>query len=306
MPQADRRVTTLWILSGVFLFLGGLLITLPNPATMTLALFLPGLYCLWAGTAGGFRAGILGILPALLAILPAYVHGAILYMSLYCSGLSMFALLKREKIGLAVMVPTGVLMAFVSVGIVIHADHAGISVLHILENWIHQVMDQVADVYMKILSPADMASFASLRPSYEHTLTRLMPAMTSATFAFILWANLLLVAKVDKRLDLKNWHTPDIVVALFIMAGACTLMVNPILQTLGINLFILVSISYFFQGLSIIAYYFSEHQWSPLLRWVIYLLILSQFYIMILTAALGLFDTWFYFRKRIQRKGEDI
>lgn len=306
MPQADRRVTTLWILSGVFLLLGGLLVTVPTPATMTLALFLPGIYCLWAGTAGGFKAGIIGCLPALLAIQPAYAHGAILYMSLYCSGLSMFTLLKRDKIGLAVMVPTGLLMLFLSAGITIHAQHVGISVLQVLEAWVHQVMNQVADVYMKILSPADMAIFTSQRPSYEGTLTRLMPAMTAATFAFIIWGNLLLVAKVDKRLDLKHWRTPDIVVALFILAGACTLVANPVLRTLGTNLLILVSISYFFQGLSIIAYYFSEHQWSRVLCWAIYLLILSQFYIMILTTALGLFDTWFYFRKRIQRKGEDI
>jgi len=249
---------------------------------------------------------MIGCLPVLLAIHPAYVHGTILYMSLYCSGLSMFSLLKREKIGLAVMVPTGLLMAFLSIGIVIHADHAGISVLKVLETWVHQVMDQVANVYTQILTPADMASFASQRPSYEHTLTRLMPAMTGATFAFMLWANLLLVAKVDKRLDLKHWRTPDIIVALFILAGACTLVVNPTLQALGFNLLILVSISYFFQGLSIIAYYLNEHQWSRMLRWAIYLLILSQFYIMIVTVALGLFDTWFYFRKRIQRKGEDI
>jgi len=218
----------------------------------------------------------------------------------------MFALLKREKIGLAVMVPTGMLMMFLSLGLVIHSGNAGISVFQVIETWVHQVMNQVAEVYTQILPPADMASFTSLRPSYEHTLTRLMPAMSAATFAFVLWANVLVVAKVDKRLDLKNWRTPDIVVALFILAGSCTLVVSPAVQMLGTNLLILVSISYFFQGLSIIAYYFNEHQWSRLMRWAIYLLILSQFYIMILVAALGLFDTWFYFRKRIQRKGEDI
>ena len=306
MPQADRRTKTLLTLSGVFLFIGGLLITLPTPATMTLAFFLPGIYCIWAGAIGGLRAGIIGCLPALFGIMPMYVHGAILYMSLYCSGLGMFALLKREKIGLAVMVPAGLLTALLSAGIVIHAGQTGINVLQVIATWVHQVMDQVANVYTQILTPADMASFTAQRPSYEHALTRLMPAITAAAFAFIFWVNLLIVARIDKRLDLKNWRTPDIVVALFILAGICTLLSNPVVQTLGINLLILVSISYFFQGLSIVAYYLGEHQWSHLMRWAIYLLILSQFYIMMMTAALGLFDTWFYFRKRIQRKGEDI
>jgi uncharacterized protein YybS (DUF2232 family) len=306
MPQADRPTKTLLTLSGVFLFIGGLLITLPTPATMTLAFFLPGIYCIWAGAIGGLRAGIIGCLPALFGIMPMYVHGAILYMSLYCSGLSMFVLLKREKIGLAVMAPAGLLTALLSAGIVIHAGQTGINVLQVIATWVHQVMDQVANVYTQILTPADMASFTAQRPSYEHALTRLMPAITAAAFAFIFWVNLLIVARIDKRLDLKNWRTPDIVVALFILAGICTLLSNPVVQTLGINLLILVSISYFFQGLSIVAYYLGEHQWSHLMRWAIYLLILSQFYIMMMTAALGLFDTWFYFRKRIQRKGEDI
>lgn len=306
MPQADRRSTTLSVLSGVFLFLGGLLITMPTPATMTLALFLPGLYCIWAAALGGLRSGIIGLLPALLGIVPAYIYGSVLYMSLYCSGLSMFALLKRDRIGLAVMAPTALLMLILSAGITIHAEQAGISAVKVLETWVQQIMNQVADVYTGILSQADMASFTAQRPFYERTLLRLMPAMTAATFAFLFWANLLIVAGTDRRIDLRNWRSPDIIVALFILAGACTLVSNPVIQTLGINLFIAVSISYFFQGFSIIAYYLNEHQWSRVLRWAIYLLILSQFYIMMFTAALGLFDTWFYFRKRIQRKGEDI
>ncbi|HQP30702.1 MAG TPA: DUF2232 domain-containing protein [Deltaproteobacteria bacterium] len=306
MPQADRRSTTLLVLSGVFLFLGGLLITMPAPATMTLALFLPGLYCIWAGVAGGIRSGIIGLLPALLGIVPAYVHGSILYMSLYCSGLSMFALIRRDKIGLSVVAPTALIMLFLGAGIAIHAEQSGISVMKILQTWVHQVMNQVAEVYTGILTPADMASFNAQRPFYERTLTRLLPAMTAATFAFLFWANLLMVVGIEKRPDLKNWRTPDSVVALFILAGACTLVASPVVQTLGVNLLILVSIAYFFQGFSIVAYYLSEHQWSRVLRWAIYLLILSQFYIIILTAALGLFDTWFYFRKRIQRKGEEI
>jgi len=306
MPQADRRVTTLWAITGVYLFLGVLLIMMPTPATMTLALFLPGLYCIWAGMAGGLRTGILGIAPAIVAIVPEYIHGAILYMSLYCSGLSMSVLLKRDKIGLAVMVPSGLLMMFLCTGIILYAEQTGITVLKVLETWVHQIMDQVANVYAQILTPVDMARFTSQRPSYERALTQVMPAIAAATFAFVIWANLLAVAKVDNRHDLQNWRTPDIIVALFILAGACTLAANPTIQTMGLNLLILVSISYFFQGVAIIACYFSARQWSRVLSWAIYLLILSQFYIMILTAALGLFDTWFNFRKRIQRKGEDI
>lgn len=178
--------------------------------------------------------------------------------------------------------------------------------MQVMQAWVHQVMDQVSDVYTKILNPADLTSFKTQRPFLEQTITRLLPAMTATTFIFMLWINLLLVAKTNKLIDLRNWRTPDWVVVVFIVSGICTLLAYPVVQTLGYNMFILVSLSYFFQGLSIVAYYLSEHQWVRLLRWVIYLLILSQFYIMMLIALCGLFDTWFYFRKRIQKEGEDI
>jgi hypothetical protein len=306
MPQNAGRTKTLLTLSGVFLFLGALLVTIPSPFTMTFALFIPGLYCIWAASAGGLRTGILGGLPALLGVFPAFTQGALLYLSLFMCGVSMYALVRRRKIGLAVALPAGLLLFFFGAGIVLYAFHGGMDLPQVLQLWVKQVMDQVAEVYASVLSPADLANFRTQRPFIEQTIVRLLPAMTATTFIFMFWINLLLMAKVDGELDLKAWRTPDWVVALFILAGVCTLLAHPVLQTLGYNVLIVVSIGYFFQGLSIVAYYFNIYHWTPLLRLVIYLLILSQFYIMIMVALCGLFDTWFYFRKRIQREGEDI
>ena len=68
----------------------------------------------------------------------------------------------------------------------------------------------------------------------------------------------------------------------------------------GFNLMIVVSQVYFFQGLAIVTAFLTGYNWSKVVRWVVYILIFSQIYIMIAVTALGLFDTWFNFRNRIR------
>jgi hypothetical protein len=74
----------------------------------------------------------------------------------------------------------------------------------------------------------------------------------------------------------------------------------------GLNLLILVGQSYFFQGIAIVASFMTHNKWPGFLRWPLYIFILIQVYIMVIVAGIGLFDTWFDFRKMIRTpKGED-
>jgi len=82
---------------------------------------------------------------------------------------------------------------------------------------------------------------------------------------------------------------------------------TPGIKAFGLNALIIISHAYFFQGLAIVASYFQARAWGRIFRWVIYLLILSQIYIMMIVTGLGLFDTWFDFRNRIRNtKGDDL
>jgi uncharacterized protein YybS (DUF2232 family) len=110
----------------------------------------------------------------------------------------------------------------------------------------------------------------------------------------------------SKTIPLRDWKSPDWFIAFFILAGLLSLFQQKLLETIGLNLLIIVGQVYFFQGLAIISVFMHERQWPGLIRWPIYILILIQIYIMIIVAGFGLFDTWFNFRKRIRTPKGDI
>lgn len=304
MPQSTSGAKTLLLTGGVFLLLGLGLVMVPTPLVMTAALFLPSCYCLWAAEVP--RPGWLGLalVPAMVGMIPAFQPGAVLYGALVLSGICMWAMLKQSQPGLAVALPTGCLLAFFLLGIFIIAQGSGMSVYQLIQQWIGRVMVQVNDMYAAVLTPADMKTFQTQRPLIETAVVQVFPALSAVGLIFLMWLNLLIVAGVKRAWDLKHWRSPDWVVALFILAALGVLAPQPMLQTAGYNLLIVVAAGYFFQGLSIVAFYMEARHWAVMIRWIIYLLILSQFYIMMTVALGGLFDTWFYFRKRIKREGE--
>jgi hypothetical protein len=304
MPLAPRGNKTLWISSGVFLFLGGLIIVIPAQ-TMPVALFLPALYCIWAERWGRMNPFLISLVPVFLAVIPAFVQGVIPYVSLLLCGFIMRAMVKKGRVGLSVFIPACLLFSLFVIVLSLVAHAEGNTIYKIIQQWVGRMMEQVYQVYTSILSPGDLTTFKVQRPQLEEKIARFSPALTLAGLTFSLWLNLIIVAAVKKDLNLRTWKSPDWVLLLFIVSGLCTFVPLILVQAAGYNLLIMVSLVYFFQGLSIVAYYLDVRGWGTLLRWIIYLLILSQLYIMIIVALLGLFDTWFYFRKLIRKnKGE--
>lgn len=306
MPQSTSGTKTLILTGGVFLSLGLSLVMVPTPLVMTAALFLPSSYCMWAAELPRPGWLVLTLVPALIGLAPPFQQGALLYGVLVLSGIGMWALLKRSLIGLAVALPVCLLLFIFLIGLALIAQEEGVGLYHLMQQWVGHVMAQVSDLYATVLSPDDMKTFQLQRPQIETAIVQIIPALCATGLIFLMWLNLLIVAGFKRAWDLKNWRTPDWVVALFILSALGILTPQPMLQAIGYNLLIIVAMGYFFQGLSIVAFYMDARHWAVMARWIIYLLILSQFYIMMTVALGGLFDTWFYFRKRIKREGEQI
>jgi hypothetical protein len=84
----------------------------------------------------------------------------------------------------------------------------------------------------------------------------------------------------------------------FVASGA--LVVVPALRAAGYNLLLLVAFFFALQGLAVVAYYAHRLAGPPLLRAVVLLLVLVNPWAPQILALLGLFDTWFDFRKWAQ------
>ncbi len=103
------------------------------------------------------------------------------------------------------------------------------------------------------------------------------------------------------REDLTKWKAPDHLVWLFIASFFFNEITIPILTPIAKNIFAIVLVIYFLQGVAIAAFYFSYKNYALFQKALGYiLLILFPF----LPASFGLFDLWINFRSHIGKQNK--
>ena len=112
MPLTGRGRKTLWIYTGVFLFMGLLVITVPVDA-MPLLVCLPALFSAYSDRIGKPASALAAALaPALLAFVPGYAGSVIIYLFVIGLGVLFHRLLGRGSINFAVLEPSSLVLAF--------------------------------------------------------------------------------------------------------------------------------------------------------------------------------------------------
>jgi uncharacterized protein YybS (DUF2232 family) len=94
-----------------------------------------------------------------------------------------------------------------------------------------------------------------------------------------------------------RWQLPEVLVWVFIGAGALFLTGFPGWKALGLNGLIILVGLYFLQGMCIVAFFFQRFQLPRFLATLSVVLLVLQPFFTLLVAALGLFDVWFAFRR---------
>ncbi len=300
MPLTQRGPKTLLITTGVFLFIGVLIIAATAQA-LPFALFVPALYAVFFDRVHPwFKFILAAVIPVTFILAPGFIEGVVLYASLIACGFLIRRFLTSRNAGMAVFAPSCLMFFLFVLSVWIMSMQEGVSFQTIVSRWVGEVMKQVALVYNQILSPGDLAEFRVSRSAMETRIAQLFWGIIASSVMSVMWLNVLVAAQVTKTVRLRHWKGPDWMVGFFIIAGFFILVNYDAIRILGLNLMIVVSQIYFFQGLAIVAAFLTGYNWSKVVRWVIYILILSQIYIMIAVTALGLFDTWFNFRNRIR------
>ena len=299
----DRR--TLWIIMGAF-FIFCVLIVTATELALPAAMIFPAAYYMYAERMPYRWPGLLACAPLTLSLVPAFSFGAMIYAALLATALMMHYLLKRADIGLAVAAPSILIFAFVAASIFSVSYNSGNTIEELLTRWAAQVVGEMMKVSESALSSSELSEFKQNLQTFQVMIVTLFPSIIISSLAVIMWINLLIITWKIKTISVKEWKSPDWIVAFFILAGLFTLIEHKILQTIGLNLLVIVGQVYFFQGLAIVSVFMDERKWPGMIRWPIYILILIQIYMMIIVAGFGLFDTWFDFRKRIRTPKGDI
>jgi uncharacterized protein YybS (DUF2232 family) len=100
----------------------------------------------------------------------------------------------------------------------------------------------------------------------------------------------------DPRLPLACWEAPGWLVFVLIGAGFLLLVPNQAVQMTGVNVVLICSLIYFFQGLAILAFSFRRFQIPRFFRWFAYLLLVMVKPAMLVVIIMGVIDLWLDFR----------
>lgn len=132
---------------------------------------------------------------------------------------------------------------------------------------------------------------------------RVYPALLVIFLALISGLNLALTVKLSAKLphtlpagDFKQFKNPEQMIWMVIIAGFAIIAAVPLLTTAALNLLIVTLSLYFIQGLAILLHFFQRFNVPPFVRWICYLLLGLQPYLLLGVTALGIFDIWGDFR----------
>lgn len=180
-----------------------------------------------------------------------------------------------------------------------------------LREALRQNMEITLGVYDKISLSAESVEILQQRaPQIIEVLLRIMPALAFAGFVTLILINLFfLLRRFPVQLsffasagDLREWRAPEPLIWCFILSGFALFLPGwETVSTAALNLLLMIVVFYFFQGLSIIAYYFHHKHVPYFLRSLAYVLIVFEQIFTLLVVGLGLFDLWGDFR-RLKKK----
>ena len=155
------------------------------------------------------------------------------------------------------------------------------------------------------LAPETLHSVKIAVEALRTYIPKILPGLLVSGILTITWLNLalgnLLLQRKDKGLspwpEYNAWKLPDPLVWLVILGGISVFLLPIPLSTMGLNVLIICTTLYFFQGLAIIVSLLDRWSVPRLIRALIYALIFIQTYGIIILSFLGLADVWADFRK---------
>ncbi len=102
-----------------------------------------------------------------------------------------------------------------------------------------------------------------------------------------------------------EWICPENLVWGFILSAAALFLGQGMVSAAGLNVFLLMLVIYFTQGISIVVYFLKARNVQVFFWFVLFILIFVQPILIGLVAGLGVFDIWADFRK-LKTSVEDI
>jgi uncharacterized protein YybS (DUF2232 family) len=135
-------------------------------------------------------------------------------------------------------------------------------------------------------------------------LPKILPAILISFVIFTVWLTMVLGNRLALRYcgrspwpAYKFWKVPEKLIWAEIVSGMLALIPIEPFGTIGINLLILVSVVFIFQGIALLVYFFDKWNMPVIFRLFLYTIAVIQLSGMVLLLVVGMADIWFNFRR---------
>jgi uncharacterized protein YybS (DUF2232 family) len=159
-----------------------------------------------------------------------------------------------------------------------------------------QYLDMIIENYKNTVDNFQANSYLSyISKNKEMIATTFVHLMPSISFVYASFLTLILRKYYFRKTQMLEvrYRVNEKLVYLFIIGGFFILSKNVTFKFISYNTLIIFAALFFYQGLDIVNYYFNKWKSGIFLRVIVYLLIFSEPYVMLLISIFGLFDNWF-------------
>lgn len=204
----------------------------------------------------------------------------------------------------AVFWTTAANLLIFAAGVIVYSTVSGLNLQQLITAEISSSLKQALDLYEKGgVKGEDLELMKRSMSTAADLLKRLYPALVTALFVGIAGCNLVLLKKTIAKTtvninigDFSTFRNPDLLVWILIAAGSALLLPISQVATPTLNILLVVTLLYFFQGMAVVSAFISKNSAATILRVILYALLIIQPYLLILIAGIGLFDLWVDFR----------
>jgi uncharacterized protein YybS (DUF2232 family) len=241
--------------------------------------------------------------------------GLVVYLLQFSVASLLLPLLLRQgqRWDKAIAISWAVIFMTVVVVMISEAAAQGFSLSAMVNEYIAREIGQLKELYSQSADlPAEQRDqLLTVLDQLHKTMRIIWPAVVALLAGFLLLIQVFLLWLLPATKDLLpgpafiDWRVPDYLVWPMLTAGFGAFFATATLQTIAINLLIILFPIYYLQGLAIVTYYFQQRGTSLWLRALSYLLLALFNPLPFFLAGVGLFDLWGNFRKKRVKPNSD-
>ncbi len=186
-----------------------------------------------------------------------------------------------------------------------YSNISNTGIYELLTSYMEKSLYITLELYKEMgFSNEELSVISKIYEQFMQQFIKMFPGICIVSTTIIAWINILISGLIFKKHDiafadfgsLKLWKAPERLVWVAIISGMLLFIQNDSIKTVNLNIFLVLKLVYFFQGIAIVSFYFDKKNFPRGTRTLLYTLILFPS-ARIFVIGIGFFDMWVNFRK---------